>query len=288
MSEETEVLDRGDDLPQNNEDVVEDKVEDTSAETDVVENEEAETTTEPTPAEAEGSAIDDLQRQLQALQEQNQYLLYMQQQAQQAAQQEQKANEPDLEESLSKLEDDYTDALMDGDTDKAKKIYRDIRKTEREILKQEVSVSKEEMTNVSERTVQKRDLDVVVGELEKSHPELNPRSKKYDANLVTAINGVFGSFIEQGVHKNPVEAMNAAVSMFSNKLEVKKAEQPKPKQSLRSKIDTQKQQPASKPGKTSSTTPAAADVTVSDLSDDKLFSLSNEQLAILRGDIIQQ
>lgn len=90
----------------------------------------------------------------------------------------------ELEAQVSELERKHADMLLDGDSEGAAKIMREIRHTERQIARTEIA---NETQNHLNRTLEAERVEAVVARLEADVPEFNPQSEVYDQELVELV-----------------------------------------------------------------------------------------------------
>ena len=211
-----------------------------------------------------------------------------------------------LEDRLAKLEDDakpqktpepefdfdskeaeYMDAVLDGETDKAQKVRKEIRSAERESMAKEL---REDIHNTTNVTKQHLDLDVAVADMMASYPVLDSTSDEADADLIAEANELMGMYAEKGMAQ--ADALRKAVRMTlaSNMPELlqPKAVQSKPAAKKRTtdvkqKLEAASKQPAKLKGESAATRGNDV-VDISTMTDADFDKLSDAQMKRLRGD----
>ena len=197
----------------------------------------------------------------------------------------QKAPEPEFD--FDSKEAEYMDAVLDGETDKAQKVRKEIRSAERESMAKEL---REDIHNTTNVTKQHLDLDVAVADMMASYPVLDSTSDEADADLIAEANELMGMYAEKGMAQ--ADALRKAVRMTlaSNMPELlqPKAVQSKPAAKKRTtdvkqKLEAASKQPAKLKGESAATRGNDV-VDISTMTDADFDKLSDAQMKRLRGD----
>ena len=197
----------------------------------------------------------------------------------------QKAPEPEFD--FDSKEAEYMDAVLDGETDKAQKVRKEIRSAERESMAKELRQDIHNTTNV---TKQHLDLDVAVADMMESYPVLDSKSDEADADLIAEANELMGMYAEKGMAQ--ADALRKAVRMTlaANMPELlqPKAVQSKPAAKKRTtdvkqKLEAANKQPAKLKGESAATRGNDV-VDISTMTDADFDKLSDAQMKRLRGD----
>ena len=211
-----------------------------------------------------------------------------------------------LEDRLAKLEDDakpqeapepefdfdskeaeYMDAVLDGETDKAKAVRKEIRDEERKAMASELRKDIHNTTNV---TKQQLDLDVAVSEMMTSYPVLDTSSDSADQALIAEANELMGMYANTGMAS--ADALRKAVRMTlaSNMPELlqpkaveTKAAPKKRTTDVRQKLEAASKQPAKLAGE-SAVTRGEDVINIGTMTDNDFDKLSDAQMKRLRGD----
>ena len=197
----------------------------------------------------------------------------------------QEAPEPEFD--FDSKEAEYMDAVLDGETDKAQKVRKEIRSAERESMAKELRQDIHNTTNV---TKQHLDLDVAVADMMESYPVLDSKSDEADADLIAEANELMGMYAEKGMAQ--ADALRKAVRMTlaANMPELlqPKAVQSKPAAKKRTtdvkqKLEAANKQPAKLKGESAATRGNDV-VDISTMTDADFDKLSDAQMKRLRGD----
>tara|TARA_R110002074_G_scaffold41564_4_gene110007 strand:- start:389 stop:1396 length:1008 start_codon:yes stop_codon:yes gene_type:complete len=212
-----------------------------------------------------------------------------------------------LEDRLAKLEDsakpkeaevpefdfdtkeiEYMEAVLDGETDKAKLVRKEIREAERDAMAREL---RHDISNTTNVTKQQLALDVAVSDMVASYPVLDTSSELADQELIAEANELMGMYSEKGMAS--ADALRKAVRMTlaSNRPELltpKAVETNKPAAKKRvtdvtKKLDAANKQPAKLAGE-SAATRGEETISISTMSDTDFQNLSEAQMKRLRGD----
>ena len=197
----------------------------------------------------------------------------------------QEAPEPEFD--FDSKEADYMEAVLDGETEKAKAVRKEIRGEERKAIAKEL---REDIHNTTNVTKQHLDLDVAVADMMASYPVLDSTSDEADADLIAEANELMGMYAEKGMAQ--ADALRKAVRMTlaSNMPELlqPKAVQSKPAAKKRTtdvkqKLEAASKQPAKLKGESAATRGNDV-VDISTMTDADFDKLSDAQMKRLRGD----
>lgn len=198
---------------------------------------------------------------------------------------------------FDEAETKYMEAVMDGETEKAKQIRREIRQKEREAVQFELQQS---MQQTSQQTQAQIRLESAVKEVTATHPYLDLNSPEADQDLINETNELMSGFLNAGY--DAVDALNKAVSyttksaglnapidepaVIPNAIDKKVVEAKAAKKtadSAEKKAQAAKQQPPKLGGESQRSRDDNV-VDIFKMSDKELNQLSDEQLRKLRGD----
>ena len=194
---------------------------------------------------------------------------------------------PEPEFDFDGKEAEYMDAVLDGETDKAQKVRKEIRSAERDSMAKELRGEIHNTTNV---TKQQLDLDVAVSDMMASYPVLDSNSDQADTDLIADANELMGMYADKGMAQ--ADALRKAVRMTlaSNMPELlqPKAVETKPAAKKRetdvnAKLDAASKQPAKLAGESAATRGDDV-VNISTMTDSDFEKLSEAQMQRLRGD----
>jgi len=197
----------------------------------------------------------------------------------------QEAPEPEFD--FDGKEAEYMDAVLDGETDKAQKVRKEIRSAERDSMAKELRKDIHNTTNV---TKQQLDLDVAVSDMVASYPVLDSNSEQADADMIADANELMGMYAERGMAQ--ADALRKAVRMTlassMPELLQPKAVESKPAAKKRTtdvnaKLDAANKQPAKLAGESAATRGNDV-VNISTMTDSDFEKLSAAQMQRLRGD----
>lgn len=90
----------------------------------------------------------------------------------------------DLDAKAAELLSQHSKLLLDGDHEKASEVMLEVRKLDRQIARLEAETTSAQTTST---TLDNQRLGVVITGLERDHEVLNPKSEKYDDDLVQTI-----------------------------------------------------------------------------------------------------
>ena len=185
---------------------------------------------------------------------------------------------------LDTLRDSYEEALIDGDRDEARKIRAQIVKMEQELINHTVT---ERSNQAREATKEDLRFDKALNEIESNFPHLNPDSDEFDADATTEVAQLMEGLMRSGVDR--VTALQRAVKYVAG--EPKAADTASALRDKRREeaIDKSKTAAAKQPADLIGDDHDAAGKVAADvkrMSDKAFNSLSEEEMARLRGDIL--
>lgn len=204
---------------------------------------------------------------------------------------------PHAEFDFDDAETKYMNAVLDGETEKAKKIRAEIRQMERAQLQAEMQQS---MQETSQRTQAQIRLDSAVQEVVSQYPQLDVNGEAPDQSLIDETNELMSGFLNAGY--DPVDALKKAVGYTTASLGVnmdvtEKAVIPDSKtrdlsaeksaKRLQEGAEKREKATTQQPPKLSGESQRSRDDSVVDIfkmSDKDWNNLSDEQLRKLRGD----
>lgn len=115
----------------------------------------------------------------------------------------------EAETKLEKLEADYAKALTDGETDKATKLMREIRQTERGIVE---SKSQAELQAAEARAYERARYSITLERLEAAYPEINPDHDDFDKEKLAEVAELKSAYQLKGY--TPAEALQKAIKLL--------------------------------------------------------------------------
>lgn len=185
---------------------------------------------------------------------------------------------------LDTLRDSYEEALIDGDRDEARKIRAQIVKMEQELINHTVT---ERSNQAREATKEDLRFDKALNEIESNFPHLNPDSGEFDADATSEVAQLMEGLMRSGVDR--VTALQRAVKYVAG--EPKAADTASALRDKRREeaIDKSKTAAAKQPADLIGDDHDAAGKVAADvkrMSDKAFNSLSEEEMARLRGDIL--
>ena len=194
---------------------------------------------------------------------------------------------PEPEFDFDGKEAEYMDAVLDGETDKAQQVRKEIRSAERESMAKELRKDIHNTTNV---TKQQLDLDVAVSDMVASYPVLDSQSDEANADMIADANELMGMYAQKGMTQ--ADALRKAVRMTlassMPELLQPKAVESKPAAKKRTtdvkkKLEAASAQPAKLKGESAATRGNEV-VDISTMTDSDFDQLSDAQMKRLRGD----
>lgn len=185
---------------------------------------------------------------------------------------------------LDTLRDSYEEALIDGDRDEARKIRAQIVKMEQDLINHTVT---ERSNQAREATKEDLRFDKALNEIETNFPHLNPDSDEFDADATTEVAQLMEGLMRSGVDR--VTALQRAVKYVAGEpksVDTASALRDKRREEA---IDKSKTAAAKQPADLIGDDHDAAGKVAADvkrMSDKAFNSLSEEEMARLRGDIL--
>ena len=203
----------------------------------------------------------------------------------------------EIETNISALEEKHADLLLDGNAKEAAAVMKQIRMAERQIARAEADQLADARIT---RTLEAQKFDTVVARLEADHPQFNPESEVYDADLVELVLTKQQSLMRsQGL--SPSTAMAKAAEDVANRFLkaeestkedtkglAKAAADDRRQDQIKKNLATQKQQPASmkESGIDSDKAGKASTMDVMNMTSDEFAALPESTKAKLRGDFV--
>lgn len=211
--------------------------------------------------------------------------------------QETSAKVEQLEAQISALEKQHADLLLDGDSEGAAALMRQIRHAERQIARAEaVAETQRHMT----QTLEAERVETVIARMEADFPQFNPQSEQYDQDLVELVLTKQRSLIErEGM--SPSKALERAGKDVAERFLVERQEQgeraglgkaesqtDRKAAQVQKNLDTQKRQaPSMKDsGLDSDKAGIQGKVDVTKLTAEEFAALPESTKAKLRGDVL--
>lgn len=211
--------------------------------------------------------------------------------------QETSAKVEELEAQISALEKKHADLLLDGDSEGAAALMRQIRHAERQIARAEaVAETQRHMT----QTLEAERVETVIARMEADFPQFNPQSEQYDQDLVELVLTKQRSLIErEGM--SPSKALERAGKDVAERFLVERQEQgeraglgkaesqtDRKAAQVQKNLDTQKRQaPSMKDaGLDSDKAGIQGKVDVTKLTAEEFAALPESTKAKLRGDVL--
>lgn len=201
-----------------------------------------------------------------------------------------------LEDSVEALEKQHAKLLLDGESEKAAEVMKQIRHTERQIARME---SADATANATAQAVEQVRMDAAIAQLEAATPQFNPDSAEFDEDLVNLVLAEQARLMRED-RLSPSKALLAAGNKIINKfiarsdtkqedkrgLGAAKGEDRK-KQQVDKNLDTAKRQPESMRQTGSNSDAAGLDkIDVSTLSAEEFSALPEATKRRLRGDAL--
>lgn len=185
---------------------------------------------------------------------------------------------------VDKAEEDYAEAILEGNSEKAKEIRKQIREYEAKSIRESIQADENQKKTAAEVETAKA---TIISAAIKAHPELDKGSDAYNPGRVQAINRLMTGYMVGG--DRPDIALEKAIKDFYPESEVKKnppaseAER-KPQEDKRRNADAQSRQPPKLGGAGSSDRATAGGKSIEELSDEEFNNLSDTELRRMRGD----
>ncbi len=196
----------------------------------------------------------------------------------------QEAPEPEFD--FDGKEAEYMEAVLDGETEKAKAVRKEIRGEERKAMATELRKDIHNTTNV---TKQQLDLDSAVADMMASYPVLDTNSADADQTLIAEANELMGMYANTGMAS--ADALRKAVRMtlasnMPELLQPRAVEKPAPKKrttDVKQKLEAAGKQPAKLAGESAATRGEDV-INIGTMTDNDFNKLSDAQMKRLRGD----
>ncbi len=206
------------------------------------------------------------------------------------------------ETKIDELEGKYTKMLVDGETDKAASVMKEIRKLEREVSDRKSDIK---AAAAETRAVERVRFDSIVDRIEEAYPEMNPKHDDYSEEKVAEVLELQQAFLTQGIApstaiQRAVKYVLGAVSKETNVGDEKTADatakisateataKARKTEQLKKNIDTALKQPSSttKVGMDSDKAGGGAvdGKAIMKMSQTDFNKLDEKELARLRGD----
>ncbi len=184
-------------------------------------------------------------------------------------------------------EDDYQDAVLEGNKTKAKEIRNKIRQAERAELAAEMD-AKTSNTSAADRT--KEAILEATGEIERQFPVLDSNSKEYNEDAANEMIELYTGMVAAG--KSPLAALDKALKYVVKEYNLVNDEveddTPAPKKDVKDKVKAAKSQPPKMPTKEEPKKKAVDpdEIDVANMDEDEWDALPESTKARLRGDIL--
>ena len=189
-------------------------------------------------------------------------------------------------------EDEYMDAVLDGDKDKAKAIRKEIRQAQRTQIETQLTKDIESKVTRSSTETAIRD---AASAIEEAFPIFDSSSPEYNKELTDEVNKFMTGFISAG--QNPVEALEEATTYVLQKnnmidastgAEVPvlgKAKEQKKRSQVSKKLKAADSQPPELPGESSAAKGEKA-LDIHNMTAEEFDALPEATLKRLRGDVL--
>ena len=189
-------------------------------------------------------------------------------------------------------EDEYMDAVLDGDKDKARAIRKEIRQAQRTQIETELTKDIESKVTRSSTETAIRD---AASAIEEAFPIFDSSSPEYNKELTDEVNKFMTGFISAG--QNPVEALEEATTYVLQKnnmidsstgAEVPvlgKAKEQKKRSQVSKKLKAADAQPPELPGESSAAKGEKA-LDIHNMTAEEFDALPEATLKRLRGDVL--
>ena len=189
-------------------------------------------------------------------------------------------------------EDEYMDAVLDGDKDKARAIRKEIRQAQRTQIETELTKDIESKVTRSSTETAIRD---AASAIEEAFPIFDSSSPEYNKELTDEVNKFMTGFISAG--QNPVEALEEATTYVLQKnnmidsstgAEVPvlgKAKEQKKRSQVSKKLKAADSQPPELPGESSAAKGEKA-LDVHNMTAEEFDALPEATLKRIRGDVL--
>jgi len=199
-----------------------------------------------------------------------------------------KPKEPEKPEfDFDSKEAEYMEAVLDGETDKAKAVRKEIRTAERESMASEL---RNDISNTTNVTKQQLDLDTAVADMVAAYPVLDTSSDQADQEMIQEANELMGLYADAGMPSADALRKAVRLTLASNAPELlqpktvaKKPTAKKRTTNVEQKLEAANKQPAKLAGESATTrTEETIDITM--MTDTDFDKLSEAQMKRLRGD----
>ena len=189
-------------------------------------------------------------------------------------------------------EDEYMDAVLDGDKDKAKTIRKEIRQAQRTQIETELTKDIESKVTRSSTETAIRD---AASAIEEAFPVFDANAPEFNKALTDEVNKYMTGFISSG--QNPVEALEEATTYvlqknnmldFSTDTNVPvlgQAKEQKKRSEVSKKLKAADAQPPELPGESSAAKGEKA-LDVNNMTPEEFDALPDATLKRLRGDVL--
>lgn len=196
-------------------------------------------------------------------------------------------------------EDEYAVAVLEGDTQKASKIRREINKAHKAERDYDIAMIKQGLEESNQQAPKSAaDIEDVRFELardkiEAKYPVLDHTSKEYHEDTVEMINSLMVGYVQKGMTKTQAlnKAIKSAGPLLTNKKPVSKQKKVSSEREVKARkkaVSAQKRQPRTVSGKKGGESKEIdlKSLDISKMSDKDFAKLSSRELAILQGDIV--
>ena len=189
-------------------------------------------------------------------------------------------------------EDEYMDAVLDGDKDKAKAIRKEIRQAQRTQIETELTKDIESKVTRSSTETAIRD---AASAIEEAFPIFDSSSSEYNKELTDEVNKYMTGFISAG--QNPVEALEEATTYVlqkNNMLDsstvadvpaLGQSKEQKKRSEVSKKLKAADAQPPELPGESSAAKGEKA-LDVNNMTPEEFDALPEATLKRIRGDVL--
>lgn len=203
-----------------------------------------------------------------------------------------------IETKITELEAKHAELLLDGNSKEAAAVMKEIRHAERQIARAEAETLADRRIS---QTLEAKTFDAVIARIEADHPEFNPESENYDADLVELVLTKQQSLMRaQGL--SPSAAMEKAAKDVAERflkqpepakadtkgLAAAKVAEDRKAAQLAKNLDTAKKQPASmkESGIDSDKAGQTSALDVMNMTQEDFNALPESTKAKLRGDYV--
>ena len=206
-----------------------------------------------------------------------------------------KAEDAPEEYDFDAKEVEYQNMVLDGETDKAVGLRREIRKAERATLEYEM---RQEMTQTVTQDRQMNALQQAANAMEESYPVFDSNSEDFNEDYTNEVVGLRDAFMSQGFEA--VDALSKAVNFVVKDHDLDQVQESAPslagkaqkndevakkRAQVNKKLKAAEAQPPELPGESSSTH-GEKGVDLSTMTEEEFAALPEATLKRLRGDIL--